>query len=60
MSEGGTLSPEQAAHIRCARPAFIERANVGYVVIDHSTHAAASHRVRHRRVGLEEIARDGA
>ena len=34
MSEGGRLSPPHAAWIRSRGPGFIERANIGYVVVD--------------------------
>lgn len=34
MSEGGTLTPAHEAWIRSRGPSFIERANVGYVVIN--------------------------
>jgi hypothetical protein len=36
MSEGGTLSPPHAAWIRSRGPGFIERANIGYVVVDEA------------------------
>jgi hypothetical protein len=36
MSEGGQLTPPHAAWIRSRGPGFIERANVGYVVVDEA------------------------
>ena len=34
MSEGGVLAPPHAAWIRSRGPGFVDRANVGYVVVD--------------------------
>jgi hypothetical protein len=36
MSEGGTLTPPHAAWIRARGPGFIQRAKVGYVVVDET------------------------
>jgi hypothetical protein len=60
MSEGGTLSPPHAAWIRSRGPSFIERANVGYVVVDETR--TPEHLVRFviDAWALEEIERDGA
>ncbi len=50
LSEGGTLSPPHAAWIRSRGPQFIERANVGYVVVDQRRTPPHLRDVRHRRV----------
>jgi hypothetical protein len=59
MSEGKALTPEHAARIRARGPAFISRANVGYVVIHHQH--ASPHLVQFviDAWGLTEIAREG-
>jgi len=59
MSEGGVLTPEQAAIIRARAPRFIRRSNVGYVVIDHRE--SPRHLVEFviDAWGLQEVARDG-
>jgi hypothetical protein len=35
LSEGNALTPEQEASVRTRAPAFLRRADIGYVVIDH-------------------------
>jgi hypothetical protein len=60
MSEGGTLTPPHAAWIRSRGPTFIERANVGYVVVDETRTPAQLVDFVIDAWALEEIGRDGA
>ena len=59
MSEGRFISDEQAAIVRARGPGFIDRANVGYVVIHHTY--AAPHLIAFvvDAWGLMEVAREG-
>jgi hypothetical protein len=59
MSEGGTLTPPHAAWIRSRGPTFIERANVGYVVVDEARTPAYLVKFVIDAWTLEEIQRDG-
>jgi hypothetical protein len=59
MSEGGHLSPPHAAWIRSRGRGFVERANVGYVVVD--TALTPPHLIAFviDAWDLTEVARDG-
>jgi hypothetical protein len=59
MSEGGTLTAPHAAWIRSRGPIFIERTNIGYVVVDQTR--TPPHLVDFviDAWTLEEIGRDG-
>jgi hypothetical protein len=59
MSEGGHLSPPHAAWIRSRGRGFVERANLGYVVVD--TAMTPPHLISFviDAWNLEEVARDG-
>jgi hypothetical protein len=59
LSEGGTLSPPHAAWIRSRGPQFIERANVGYVVVDQRRTPPHLRDFVIDAWTLEEIGRDG-
>jgi hypothetical protein len=56
LSEGTRLTPEHAEAIIARGPGFIERAQVGYVVIDHSRASAELVRIAHAAFGLESVA----
>jgi hypothetical protein len=60
MSEGATLAPDHARRIRERGPLFIERANVGYVVIQEDR--APPHLTEFVKDAwhLVEVSRDGA
>jgi hypothetical protein len=58
LSEGGTLSPGEAARIRARGPWFVTRSNLGYVVINHETSPPALVSFVQEAWGLQEIARE--
>jgi hypothetical protein len=58
LSEGGELTSRQADRVKERMPQFSERANLGWVVIDHSQSSEALVRFAHDTFHLEEIARD--
>jgi hypothetical protein len=58
MSEGGQLSPEQAAVVRQRGPMFVTRAKLGYVVIDRARTPAHLRDLVIEAWALREIARD--
>jgi hypothetical protein len=60
MSEGGRLSPPHAAWIRSRGPAFIQRANIGYVVVDETRTPAHLVEFVIDAWSLEPLAREGA
>ena len=59
LSEGGTLSPEQAASVRDRGPRFVTRSNLGYVVIDERTAPPALIQFVMSAWALEPLGRDG-
>jgi hypothetical protein len=58
LSEGGTLPVRQADGVPESRD-FVERANVGWIVIDYSTAPPALVEAVFRDLRLQEVARDG-
>jgi hypothetical protein len=58
LSEGGTLTREQSARVHEGAQGFIERAEVGWVVIDYSTAPPELVKTAFHAFRLEEVARE--
>ena len=56
LSDGGLLSPAREAELLARAPGFIERARVGYVVIDHTRASPELVSFAQRAFALEAIA----
>jgi hypothetical protein len=56
LSEGERLSPEREEELVARGPGFIERARLGYVVIDHAQASPELVRFAQRAFGLEPLA----
>ena len=59
LSEGKPLDPDAADRVAADAPQFLERANVGYVVIDHSRASPALVDFAIRTLNLDELESDG-
>jgi len=59
LSEGTPLTPEHAAYIRARARSFLTRANIGYVVINHTRAPKVLIDFVVDAWGLEEIGRSG-
>ena len=59
LSEGGTLAPELDRDLRDKAPQFLQRARIGYVVINHASASQSLIAFAREAFGLEEMARDG-
>ncbi len=59
LSEAGALTSQQIEQVQERKPQFMERAQLGWVVIDHAQSPAALVQFAHHTFRLEEVARDG-
>lgn len=59
LSEGAALTPEQTSRAHERLPGFLERTNVGWIVIDYDTAPPALVDAAFHAFRMEEVARDG-
>ncbi|MCA1586741.1 MAG: hypothetical protein LC791_18870, partial [Acidobacteria bacterium] len=59
LSEGGTLTAEQISRAHRVGQDFVERANIGWVVIDYATAPPALVKAAFHAFDLDEVAHDG-
>lgn len=58
LSEGGQPTVEQRQRFAARRPGFVDRVNLGWVVIDHSLATPELVAFAHEAFALQEVARD--